>query len=157
MARRLLAAGYNLQVYHRSGQRAQAEPGPRVWGQEGCMCRCVPMGASILPPGLWPARPDAARERARPLFQVLGQDVFDFGENPAPAPIIMDAIAEALVLAENAHRSYRRSFPVVRSPRGMARPLPRSCRSDGLYTRLLTSVACGRAEMDEVSFTLLPS
>jgi 3-hydroxyisobutyrate dehydrogenase-like beta-hydroxyacid dehydrogenase len=146
--------------------------------------------------------PEAARERARPLCQVLGQDVFDFGENPAAANILklignflmvaaMDAIAEALALAEKSgmdrsqvmqmlaqtlfpcpvYQGYGQTIAQKRSTSVGARlsillkdiglvlqeatgatvPMPLASL---LYTRLLTSVARGRAEMDEVSFTL---
>lgn len=146
--------------------------------------------------------PEAARERARPLLQVLGQDIFGFGENPASAHMVklignflmvaaMDAIAEALALAEKSgidrsqvaqmlsqtlfpcpvYQGYgqaiaeKRSTPigarlaillkdiglVLQEAAGATVPMP---LASVVYTRLLTSVARGRADMDEVSFTL---
>lgn len=55
--------------------------------------------------------PEAAKERARPLLNAMGQGIFDFGESPSAANIIklagnfllvsaLEAMAEVLTLAE---------------------------------------------------------
>lgn len=55
--------------------------------------------------------PQAAKERARPMLEAIGQGIFDFGETPSAANVVklagnflivaaMEALAEALTLAE---------------------------------------------------------
>lgn len=143
----------------------------------------------------------AAKERVRPLLDVLGQGVFDFGENPCAANIIkltgnflmvaaMESIAEALALAEKSeidrlqvmNMLTQALFPCpVYQNYGVAiaqkRYLPVGARlsillkdielvlqeatdaklpmpvANLLHNRLITSIAKGRGDMDEVAFT----
>lgn len=145
---------------------------------------------------------EEAKARAMPLLRVLGQGVFDFGDDPAAAHTVklignflmvaaMDAIAEALTLAEKSgldrsqvmemlaqtlfpcpvYQGYGQTIAQKRYTPVGARlsillkdiglvlqeateatvPMPLASL---LYTRLITSVARGRADMDEVAFTL---
>lgn len=68
--------------------------------------------------------PEAARERVRPVLEVLGQTVFEFGDDPGAAAVVklagnfliasmMEALAEAFALAEKSGVERRALFDVL--------------------------------------------
>lgn len=145
--------------------------------------------------------PQVAKERVRPLLNILGQGIFDFGEDPGAANLVkltgnflmvaaMESIAEALALAEKSEIDREQVMnmltqalfpcPVYQnygSAIAQKRYTPVGARlaillkdielvlqeatnatvslpvANVLHHRLITSVARGRADMDEVAFT----